>query len=90
LAGFVIASIGAVSFLYGFRQAFKFEAHPSKQRLIAGSCLYFAALAGALVLILGSMVGLYIAAVAILLNVSFMISAAWLLVVGVYGVRMKT
>jgi hypothetical protein len=86
---FVIAAIGATSFLYGFRQAFKFNAHPSKRRLVAGSCLYFAELAGALVLILGSIVGLYIAAVAILLNVAFMISAAWLLVVGVYSARVE-
>ena len=86
---FVIATIGAISFLYGFRQAFKFEAQPSRQRLVTGSCLYFAELAGALVLILGAKIGLYIAAVAMLLNVAFMISAAWLLVVGVYSARMK-
>ncbi|MGZ5271631.1 MAG: hypothetical protein ACXWC6_13525, partial [Ramlibacter sp.] len=86
---FVIASGGAISFLYGFRQAFKADAHPSKQRLVVGSCLYVAELAGALVLILGSIVGLYIAAVAILLNVAFMISAAWLLVVGVYSAGVK-
>ena len=84
----VIASMGAISFLYGFRQAFKFEAHPSRQRLVIGACLYLAELMGALVLILGSIVGLYIAAVAMLLNVAFMISAAWLLVVGVYNARL--
>jgi hypothetical protein len=87
---FVIASGGAVSFLYGFRQAFKYEAHPSKVRLATGSCLYLAELSGALVLVLGSIVGLYVAAVAILLNVAFMISAAWLLVVGVYNAKMKS
>lgn len=86
---FIIASIAAVSFLYGFRQAFNLHAHPSKQRLATGSCLYAAELAGALVLVLGSIVGLYIAAVAMLLNVAFMISAAWLLVVGVYTARME-
>lgn len=87
---FTIASFGAISFLYGFRQAFKFEAHPSKQRLITGSCLYLAELGGALALTLGSIAGLYIAAVAMLLNVGFMISAAWLLVVGVYNARVRT
>jgi hypothetical protein len=84
---FVVSSFGAVSFLYGFRQAFKFEAHPSKQRLVTGTLLYAVELAGALVLILGSIVGLYMAAAAILLNVAFMISAAWLLVNGVYSAR---
>jgi hypothetical protein len=87
---FVIASLGAISFLYGFRQAFRFEAHPSKERLIVGSCLYLAELAGALVLTLGSIAGLYIAASALLLNVAFMISAAWLLVNGVYGARVES
>jgi hypothetical protein len=86
---FVIASMGAISFLYGFRQAFNARAHPSKHRLITGTCLYVAELGGALVLILGSIAGLYIAAVAILLNVAFMVSAAWLLVVGVYNARVK-
>ncbi|HEV8074567.1 MAG TPA: hypothetical protein VGP66_01905, partial [Candidatus Acidoferrum sp.] len=87
---FTVAAMGAISFLYGFRQAFKYEARPSKQRLAAGSCLYLVELAGALVLILGSVAGLYMAAVAILLNVAFMISAAWLLVVGVYNAKVNT
>ena len=84
---FAIASIGALSFLYGFRQAFKYEAHPSKRRLVTGSCLYLAELGGALVLALGSIAGLYVVAAAMLLNVGFMISAAWLLVVGVYTAK---
>jgi hypothetical protein len=37
------------------------------------------------VLISGSIIGLYLAAVAIVLNVAFMITAAWLLIVGVYN-----
>jgi hypothetical protein len=84
----IFALIGFFVFLYGFRQAFKFGSHPSKQRLAIGSCLYLAEIIGALVLISGSISGLYIAAVAMLLNVAFMISAAWLLVVGVYSARM--
>lgn len=85
----VIAVIGAIIFLYGFHQAYKFGSHPSKVRLVIGSGLYFAELFGALVLISGAIMGLYIAAVAIVLNVAFMISAAWLLVVGVYSARVN-
>ena len=85
---FVIASIGAGIFVNGFRHAFKFKGQPGTQRLVIGSCLYLAELVGAVVLIGGSIVGLYIVAVAILLNVAFMISAAWLLVVGVYSEEM--
>lgn len=83
----VIAFIGAAIFLFGFRQAFKFGSKPSKVRLVIGTCLYLVELAGALVLLAGSLSGLYIVAVAIVLNVAFMISAAWLLVVSVYSAR---
>ena len=85
----VIALIGATIFLYGFRQAFKFGSQPSKVRLVIGTCLYLAQSLGALVLLSGSISGLYIASVAMLINIAFMISAAWLLVVGVYRSGMK-
>lgn len=84
------ALIGVVIFLYGFRQAFKFGSNPSKQRFVVGACLYVAELTGAIVLMSGSIVGLDIVAVAIVINVAFMISAAWLLVVSVYSARMAT
>jgi hypothetical protein len=86
----LLALAGAATFLYGFRQAFKFGSQPSKQRLLLGTIIYLAESIGALVLISGSLSGLYIAAVAIVVNVAFMISAAWLLVVSVYSARMKS
>lgn len=86
---FVTALVGAIIFLYGFRQAYKFGSHPSMYRLYVSSFLYAAELVGALMLIFGSLAGFYIVAVAILLNVAFMISAAWLLVVGVYSAKMR-
>lgn len=85
---FIVAFIGVSIFLYGFRQAFAFGSKPNKQRLAIGTAVYLAELIGAFVLILGSLSGLYIAAVAIVINVAFMISAAWLLVVSVYSARM--
>jgi hypothetical protein len=85
----IFALMGVTIFLYGFRQAFKFGSHPSRQRLVIGSCIYLAELLGASMLISGSISGLYIAAVAMVTNVAFMISAAWLLVVGVYSARMN-
>jgi hypothetical protein len=84
---FLIALVGAVIFLFGFRQAFKFGSRPSKERLGIGVSLYLAQLVGAVVLLSGSIAGLYIAAVAIVFNVAFLISAAWLLVVAVYSAR---
>jgi modulator of FtsH protease len=83
----IAAAVGGAVFLYGFRQAFKYGSAPSKLRLVLGTTLYVGELIGALVLVAGSISGLYIAAVAILTNVAFMISAAWLLVVTVYSAR---
>lgn len=85
---FIPALIGVSIYLYGFRQAFRFGSEPSKHRLVIGSCIYIAELMGALVLISGSISGLYVATVAMVINVAFMISAAWLLVVSVYSARM--
>ena len=84
----VLASIGMLIFLFGFRQAFKFGSRPSKLRMVLGTGLYLAELVGALILLSGSISGLYVVAVAILANVAFMISAAWLLVVSVYSARL--
>ena len=84
----VVAVIGAAIFAYGFRQAYRFGSRPSLQRLALGTCLYVAEVAGACVLVSGSILGLYVAAIAIVLNVAFMTSAAWLLVVSVYKRKM--
>jgi hypothetical protein len=85
----ILAVAGATIFLFGFRQAFKFGSRPSRERLLIGSGIYLAELIGALILIAGSISGLYVAAVAIVINVAFMISAAWLLVVSVYSGTMR-
>jgi hypothetical protein len=85
----VLALAGAAIFLFGFRQAFKFGSQPSKLRLGIGSGLYFVEALGAIVLLSGSLWGLYVAAVSLVVNVAFMISAAWLLVVSVYTARMS-
>lgn len=82
---FGVSIVGITIFLYGFQQAFRVGSAPSKQRLVAGTCLYLVQLVGTVVLLSGSIAGLYITAVAIVMNVAFMISAAWLLVVSVYS-----
>lgn len=83
----LVALAGATIFLYGFRQAFRFGSTPSKHRLVVGTALYVTQSAGASWLVAGSIAGLYVAAVAMVTNVAFMISAAWLLVVSVYRSR---
>jgi hypothetical protein len=55
----------------------------SHYRTVVGSVFYIAEIVGSSMLISGSSSGLYVVAVAMLANLSFMISAAWLLLAGV-------
>jgi hypothetical protein len=53
-------------------------------RLVGGSACYAAEAVGATLLIAGYIAGLYVAAAAMIVFFSFMISGAWLLIVGVH------
>jgi hypothetical protein len=53
-------------------------------RLAGGTLCYLAEVTGAIFLILGSSIGLAIAAVATIVLFGFLISGAWLLMIGVY------
>lgn len=53
-------------------------------RLAGGTACYVAEIIGAVFLILGSRAGLDIAAVAIIVLFGFLISGAWLLMIGIY------
>jgi hypothetical protein len=53
-------------------------------RLAGGTLCYLAEVLGAIFLILGRSVGLYIAAVGTIVLFAFLISGAWLLIVGIY------
>ena len=54
------------------------------RRLVVGTTCYAAEVAGAVLLMLGHVAGIYLAAVAMTALVAFMISGAWLLVAGVH------
>jgi hypothetical protein len=58
-------------------------------RLAGGTICYFAEVIGAIFLMLGYPSGLYIAAVAIIVLFAFLISGAWLLMIGIYEDRAK-
>ena len=58
-------------------------------RLAGGTICYLAEIAGAILLILGYNAGLYIAAVAIIVLFAFLISGAWLLMIGIYEDRAR-
>ena len=53
-------------------------------RIVGGSLLHSAGLFGAALFFCGYLAGLYVAAIAIVANTCYMITAAWLLVVGVF------
>ena len=53
-------------------------------RLAGGTACYLAEVAAAVLLILGYDVGLYVACIASVVLFAFLISGAWLIVIGVY------
>ena len=57
----------------------------SLYRTIGSQLLWFTEIAGAAILIAGSISGLYVAAIALVANFYFMISGSWLLLVGISG-----
>lgn len=58
-------------------------------RLAGGTICYLAEVVSAIFLILGYFSGLYIAAVAMIVLFAFLISGAWLLMIGIYEDRAK-
>jgi len=58
-------------------------------RLAGGTMCYFGEVIAAILLILGYRVGLYIAAVAIIVLFAFLISGAWLLIIGIHEDQAK-
>jgi hypothetical protein len=58
-------------------------------RLAGGTLCYLAEVLGAILLILGHGAGLYIAAVASIVLFGFLISGAWLLIVGIHEEQVK-
>ena len=58
-------------------------------RLLGGTICYLAEVIGAILLIFGDSLGLYIASIAIIVLFAFLISGAWLLMIGIYEDRAK-
>lgn len=59
-------------------------------RLAGGTACYLAELVAAILLILGYSAGLYVASIAAVVLVAFLISGAWLLMVGIYEEQART
>ena len=81
---FVVCGISAAVFVAGYTRAIRTGNGLTLSRIVGGSLLHLAEMIGAAVFFFGYLSGLYIAAVAMVTNTCYMITAAWLLVVGAF------
>ena len=80
---FVVSDISAAIFIKGYAEAIRMSNGLRLSRIVGGSLVHVAEMVGAALFFFGYLAGLYIAAIAIVTNTCYMITAAWLLVVGV-------
>ena len=83
---FTVAGIAAAIYVNGYVQARRQGGSSRALRLdrtIAGALCYAAEMIGALMLALGYIAGLYIAAASLTILLAYMITGAWLLLIGV-------
>ncbi len=81
---FVVSGISVTIFVMGYTKALRMSNGLRLSRIVGGSFVHLAELTGAAAFFFGYLPGLYIAAVAVLTNTCYMITAAWLLVIGVF------
>ena len=80
----VVSGISAAVFTRGYVKAIRMSNDLRITRIVGGSLIHLTEMVGAIVFICGSLPGLYIAAIAMVANICYMITAAWLLVMGVF------
>jgi hypothetical protein len=82
----IVTTVAGGVYIYGYVQALRVGGSAvglGTTRLVFGTSCYVAEAVGAALLIARQIAGLYVAAVALILLLAFMISGAWLLIVGV-------
>jgi hypothetical protein len=87
---FVVAGISWLVFGRGYVKALRMGNGLRLTRIIGGSCVHLAEMIGAAFFFFGHLFGLYIAAIAIVSTTCYMVTAAWLLVVGAFDQRAAT
>jgi len=83
----VLWLIATTVFVRGYVRAIRSGASSvglNTPRLAGGTICYLAEVIAAVLLILGHSAGLYIAAIAIIVLLAFLVSGAWLLIIGIY------
>ncbi|MGO9876197.1 MAG: hypothetical protein ACLPVY_20680 [Acidimicrobiia bacterium] len=81
---FVVCGISAAVFVKGYTKAIRTSHGLRLSRIVGGSLAHLAEMIGATLLFFGYISGLYIAALAMVTNTCYMITAAWLLVIGAF------
>jgi hypothetical protein len=84
---FVVSGVSAAVFVKGYTRAMRMSSGLRLSRIVGGSLVHVAELIGAALFFVGYLSGLYIAALAMVTNTCYMITAAWLLVVGVFDAK---
>ena len=82
---FIVSGISAAVFAKGYINAIRMSSGLRLSRIVGGSLIHLAEMIGAAIFFLGHLPGLYIAALALVTNTCYMITAAWLLVVGTFN-----
>jgi hypothetical protein len=81
---FVVSGISGAIFVKGYTNAIRMSDGLRLSRIVGGSAVHLAEMIGAALFFLGHLAGLYVAALAMVTNTCYMITAAWLLVIGVF------
>src|ERR1700691_5559984 len=81
---FIIAGISAAVFIRGYAKALRMGNGLRLTRIVGGSLVHLVEMFGAALFYFGHLSGLYVAAIAIMANTCYMITAAWLLVMGAF------
>ena len=87
-----VATVAGLSYVHHYLQAVRMggsKADLRPNRLAGGTTCYVAQIVGGVVLILGHVAGLYIAAVGLIILFAYLISGAWLLLVAVHEDRSR-
>ena len=81
IVSLLAAAINTNGYIQGFRLAGSRYAL-SLVRIAGGSACYLGQIVGSLILYFGSRTGIYISAIAVIVNFCFLVSGSWLLIVG--------
>lgn len=85
-----VAAAAALVYVYGYIQAIRrgeSSVGLRSYRLVGGTALHVVQIVGAALLLSGYVAGLYLAAISMIGLLAFMISGAWLLIMGVFEPR---